>query len=168
MAEERRKTISSGVLWGLAAIALVLIFFGVRHLTRDKLPLRVAEAQVQDLIKPSSTSGRVEPEHIFEAHAPDATTVKEVYIHVGQNVRTGQLLVSLDDTSARARLATAIAALRSAQAGEKSVEGGGSYQEQLALTSNLAKAQLDRDQAAKDLDVIKKLEAKGAASPSEE
>jgi HlyD family secretion protein len=168
MAEERRKTISSGVLWVFAAIALVFIFFGVRHLTRDKLPLRVAEAQVQDLIKPSSTSGRVEPQHIFEAHAPEATTVKDVYVHVGQKVRPGELLVSLDDTGARAKLAAAIAALRSAEAATQSVEGGGSHQEQLALSSNLAKAQLDRDQAARDLDVIKKLEAKGAASPSEE
>ena len=59
MAEERRKRISSSALWIAAAIALVLIFFGVRRLTRDKLPLRVAESQVQDLIKPSSTNGRV-------------------------------------------------------------------------------------------------------------
>ena len=168
MAEERRKTINSGVLWILAAIALVFIFFGVRRLTRDKLPLRVAEAQVQDLIKPSSTSGRVEPQHVFEAHAPEATTVKKVYVHVGQQVRPGQLMVSLDDTSARARLAAAIAALRTAEAATQSVEGGGSHQEQLALSSNIAKAQLDHDQAVRDLDVIKKLEAKGAASPSEE
>ena len=59
MAEERRKRISSSVLCIVAAIALVFIFFGVRRMTREKLPLRVAEAQVQDLIKPSSTNGRV-------------------------------------------------------------------------------------------------------------
>jgi HlyD family secretion protein len=168
MAEERRKTINSGVLWTLAAIALVFIFFGVRRLTRDKLSLRVAEARVQDLIKPSSTTGKVEPQHIFEAHAPEATTVKDVYVHVGQRVKPGQLLVSLDDTAAKAKLAQAIAALRAAEASTSSVQGGGSYQEQLALSSNLAKAQLDRDQASRDLDVIKKLESKGAASPSEE
>src|SRR6202034_3216301 len=141
MAEERRKTISSGVLWTFAAIALVLIFFGVRRLTRDKLPLRVAEAQVQDLVKPSSTSGRVEPKHIFEAHAPEATTVKNVYIHVGQQVRPDQLLVSLDDTSARAKLATAIAALRTAESATQSVEGGGSPQDQRALSSTLPTTQ---------------------------
>src|SRR5271170_747540 len=109
MVEERRKRISSSVLWIAAAIALVFIFFTVRRATREKLPLRVAEAQVQDLVKPSSTNGRVEPQHIFEAHAPEATIVKEVYVHVGQEVRTSQLLVSLDDTNARARLAAAIA-----------------------------------------------------------
>jgi HlyD family secretion protein len=167
MVEARRKTISSGALWIAGAIALVLIFFGVRWMTREKLPVRVAESQVQELIKTSSTSGKVEPQHIFEAHAPEATVVKEVYVHVGQQVRQGQLLVALDDSSARAKLAAATAALRAAEAGFQSVESGGTHQEQLALASNLAKAQIDCDQAARDLDVVQKLAAKGAAAPSE-
>jgi HlyD family secretion protein len=167
MAEVRRKRISSGALWIAAAIALVLIFFGVRRMTREKLPLRVAEAQVQDLTKVSSTNGRVEPQHTFEAHAPEATTVKAIYVHVGEQVRPGQLLVTLDDSSAQARLAAATAALRAAQAGYQSVESGGTHQERLALSSNLAKAQIDRDQAVRDLDVVQKLAAKGAAAASE-
>jgi HlyD family secretion protein len=167
MAEERRKRIGSSVLWIAAAIALVIIFFTVRRFTRDKLPLRVAESQVQDLVKVNSTNGRVQPEHIFEAHAPEATTVKEVYVHVGEQVRAGQLLVTLDDSNARAKLAAAVAALRAAEAGYQTVEGGGTHQEQLALGSNIAKAKLDCDQATRDLDVMKKLAAKGAAAPSE-
>src|ERR1700761_8265525 len=131
MAEERRKRISSSALWITAAIALLLIFFGVRRLTREKLPLRVAESQVQDLIKTTSTNGRVEPEHIFEAHAPEAAIVKDVYVHVGEKVRAGQLLAVLDDSSARARLASATAALRSAEAGYQTVENGGTHQGQL-------------------------------------
>jgi HlyD family secretion protein len=136
-------------------------------MTREKLPLRVAETQVQDLIKPSSTNGRVEPQLTFEAHAPQASIVKDVFVHVGDRVHAGQLLVTLDDSNARAKLAAATAALRSAQAGYQTVEGGGSHQEQLALASNIAKAQIDRDQAARDLDAIQKLAAKGAAAPSE-
>ena len=167
MAEERRKRISSSVLWIAAAIALVVIFFGVRRMTREKLPLRVAESQVQDLIKPSSTNGRVEPQLTFEAHAPEASIVKDVFVHVGDRVHAGQLLVTLDDSNARAKLAAATAALRTAQAGYQTVESGGSHQEQLALASNIAKAQIDRDQAARDLDAIQKLAAKGAAAPSE-
>jgi HlyD family secretion protein len=167
MVEARRKTISSGALWIAGAIALVLIFFGVRWMTREKLPVRVAESQVQDLIKTNNTSGKVEPQHVFEAHAPEATVVKEVYVHVGQQVRQGQLLVALDDSNARAKLAAATAALRAAEAGFQSVESGGNHQEQLALASNLAKAQIDCDQAARDLDVVQKLAAKGAAAPSE-
>ena len=167
MAEERRKRISSGVLWIAAAIALVLIFFGVRRLTREKLPLRVAESQVQDLVKASSTNGRVEPQHIFEAHAPDATTVKAVYVHVGEQVRTGQLLVTLDDTNARARLAAATAALRAAEAGYQRVESGGTHQEQL-VPCQQPRQSTDRSRpGGTDLDVMQKLAAKGAAAPSE-
>ena len=167
MAEERRKRISNSVLWIAAGIALVVIFFGVRRLTREKLPVRVAESQVQDLVKVHSTNGRVEPLQVFEAHSPAATTVKGVYVHVGEKVRAGQLLVSLDDTDAQARLAAATAALRAAEAQYQSVASGGTHQQQLALSANLAKAQIDQDQAAKDLDVVQKLAAKGAASPSE-
>ena len=167
MVEARRKTVSSGTLWIAGAIALVLIFFGVRWMTREKLPVRVAESQVQDLIKVSSTSGKVEPKIIFEAHAPEATVVKNVYVHVGQQVRQGQLLVALDDSNARAKLAAATAELRAAEAGYQSVESGGTHQEQLTLAGNLAKAQIDCEQAARDLDVVQKLAAKGAAAPSE-
>jgi len=167
MAEERRKRISSSVLWIAAGIALVIIFFGVRRLTREKLPVRVAESQVQDLVKAHSTNGRVEPVHVFQAYAPAATTVKAVYVHVGQKVRAGQLLVSLDDTDAQAKLAAATAALRAAEAQYQSVTSGGTHQEQLALSANIAKAQINQDQAAKDLDVVQKLAAKGAAAPSE-
>jgi HlyD family secretion protein len=167
MAEARRKGISSSVLWIAAAVALLIIFFGVRRLTREKLPLRVADAEVQDLIKRNSTNGRVEPQHVFEAHAPAAAVVKNVYVHVGEKVRQGQLLVDLDDTAARARLATARAALSGAQASYQGVEKGGTYQEQIALTSNLAKAKIDSDQATQNLDVVEKLAAKGAASPGE-
>jgi HlyD family secretion protein len=167
MAEARRKTISNGVLWAAAGIALVLIFFGVRRMTRERLPLRVAETQVQDLVKTSSNNGRVEAQLPFTAHAPEAAIVEQVYVHDGELVRAGQLLVRLDDTAARSRLATATAALRSAEANYQSVESGGSHQELISLQSNLAKAQIDRDQAARDLDALQKLAAKGAASPSE-
>lgn len=167
MSDERRRTTSSSALWIAAGIALVFIFFSVRWLTREKLPIRVAESQLQDLVKTSSNTGRVEPQHIFEAHAPSASVVKTVYVHVGEKVRAGQLLVSLDDTDARAKLAASTAALRAAQATYQSVLSGGNHQEQLTLAGNLAKAQIENDQAAKGLDVVQQLAAKGAASPSE-
>ncbi len=167
MADERRKRISSSALWIAAGIALVVIFFTVHWFTRDKLSVRVAESQFQDLVKTSSNTGRVEPQLAFEAHAPEAAVVKAVYVHAGEKVRAGQLLVSLDDTDARAKLAASTAALRTAQATYQSVLSGGNHQEQLTLSSNLAKAKIDNDQAAKELDVVQKLAAKGAASPSE-
>lgn len=167
MAEARNSRINSTVLWVAAGITLILIFFGVRQLTREKLPLRVAEAQVQDLVRTTSTNGKVEPEHNFVAHAPMAGIVKNIYVHPGEQVQQGKLLVQLGDTDARAKLAAAGAALRGAQANLHSVELGGSQQERNALASNITRAKLARDQAAKDLTAVQKLESQGAAAPSE-
>lgn len=136
-------------------------------MTREKLPLRVAEAQVQDLIKTTSTNGKVEPQHNFVAHAPQAAIVKEVYVHPGEQVPQGKLLVQLDDSDARAKLAAAAAALRGAQATLQAVEQGGSQLERNTLSGNISRAKLNRDQAANDLAAVQKLESAGAAAPSE-
>ncbi len=167
MAEPRKRKIKSSVVWTAAGIALVLIFFGVRQLTREKLPLRVGESDIQNLIKTTSTNGQVEPQHNFAAHAPDAGLVKALYVHGGENVPARKLLLQLDDTDARARLAAAATALQGAQAALQTVQGGGSQRQRLALASNIANAKLERDQAANGVTSVEKLEAQGAAAPSE-
>ena len=167
MSEPRRFKINTSALWIAAAIALVLIFFGVRQLTREKLPVRVGASEIQNLIKTTSTNGRVEPRHNFAAHAPDAGLIKALYVHAGERVQAGKLLLQLDDTDARAKLAAAAAALQGAQAALQMVQGGGSQRQRLELRSNIANAKLDRDQAADTLASVEKLAAQGAASPSE-
>jgi HlyD family secretion protein len=169
MAEARNKRIGSSVLWIAAGIALILIFFGVRQFTREKLRVRVAESQMQDLVKTISTNGKVEPrpEVNFEAHAPEPGLVTQIFVHPGDRVSKGKLLLQLDDADARARLAAAAAALRGAEANFQMVQGGGTQQALLALHANIAKAILERDQSASALETAQKLEAQGAASPSE-
>ena len=73
MAETSNGRAKPLVLWTLAAILLIIVFFAVRRLTREELPLRVAQATMQDLITTDSTNGKVEPQHNFEAHAPART-----------------------------------------------------------------------------------------------
>jgi HlyD family secretion protein len=155
------------VLWTLAAILLILVFFAVRRLTREELPLRVAQATLQDLVTTDSTNGKVEPQHNFEAHAPAPGTVKHLYVRAGEQVTQGKLLLSLDDADALAHSASAVAVLRGAQASYQSTEQGGTLEERNSLAGELAKARLDRDQAQHDLDALQKLVAQGAASPSE-
>ncbi len=167
MAEPRNSKIKTPVVWIAAAIALVLIFFGVRQMTRERLPVRVGESEVENLIKTISTNGEVEPRNNFAAHAPDAGVVKAVYVHAGDHVPAGKLLLQLDDTDARAKLAAASAALQGAKAALQAVESGGSQRQRLELAGNIANAKLDRDQAASALASVKKLAAQGAAAPSE-
>jgi HlyD family secretion protein len=167
MAETSNGRTRPVVLWTLAAILLVIVFFLVRRLTREELPLRVAHATMGSLITTDSTNGKVEPQHNFEAHAPAPSTVKALYVHAGESVPRGKLLLSLDDGDALAHSASALASLRGAQASYQAAEQGGTQEERASLAGDLTKAQLDRDQAQRDLDAMKKLAAQGAASPAE-
>jgi HlyD family secretion protein len=167
MAETSNGRARPLILWTLAAILLVIVFFLVRRLTREELPLRVAQATMQDLITTDSTNGRVEPQHNFEAHAPAPGTVKRLYVRAGESVPKGKLLLSLDDADAVAHSVGALASLRGAQANYQATEQGGTQEERYSLAGELAKAQMDRDQAQHDLDALRKLVAQGAAAPSE-
>jgi HlyD family secretion protein len=167
MAETSNGRAKPMVLWTLAAILLIIVFFAVRRLTREELPLRVAQATMQDLITTDSTNGKVEPQHNFEAHAPAPSTVKHLYVRAGEHAPEGKLLLSLDDADARAQSASAVASLRGAQASYQATEQGGTLEERNSLAGELAKARMDRDQAQHDLDALQKLVAQGAASPSE-
>ena len=167
MAETSNGRARPLILWTLAAILLVIVFFLVRRLTREELPLRVAQATMQDLITTDSTNGKVEPQHNFEAHAPAPGTVKRLYVRSGELVPKGKLLLSLDDADAVAHSVGALASLRGAQANYQATEQGGTQEERYSVAGELAKAQMDRDQAQHDLDALRKLVAQGAAAPSE-
>jgi HlyD family secretion protein len=73
----------------------------------------------------------------------------------------------MDDSDAVAKLAATEATLRTAEANLHDVEQGGSQDEHISLTGDLSRAQLQQQQATKDLAALKKLEKKGAASASE-
>jgi HlyD family secretion protein len=167
MAETSNGRAKPVLLWTLAAILLIIVFFAVRRLTREELPLRVAQATVQDLITTDSTNGKVEPQLNFEAHAPAPGTVKRLYVRAGEHVLKGKLLLSLDDADAVAHSASAVASLRGAQANYQATEQGGTQEERNALAGELATAQMHRDQAQRELEAVKKLAAQGAAAPGE-
>lgn len=113
------------------------------------------------------TNGKVEPQINFEAHAPFPGVIKALHVHEGEQVSKGKLLLSMNDTNARARLATALAALKNAQANYNAMLAGGTQQQRLTLSGELSKAKIERDQAQRDLEALKKLRATGAASANE-
>jgi len=156
-------------VWIITAVALILVFYVVHLMTRGSLPIRVAAAATGDLRSTVATNGKVEPQPQvnFEAHAPFPGIVQTVYVHEGDKVPAGKLLVAMDDTDARSHLAAALAGLRGAQAAYQAAQRGGTQEERLSLTGELQKAQIDRDQAQHDLDALQKLQSSGAASLSE-
>src|SRR5579863_2489115 len=119
-------------VWLGAAVILVLVFFSVRSLTRERLQIRVVEVSRQSLESTRSTNGRVEPEEYFEVHSPLATTVKRVFVQTGDEVAAGQLLLAMDDIQARARVATAESAVKAAQAALETARNNGTLEQQQA------------------------------------
>jgi HlyD family secretion protein len=154
-------------IWIIVVVALILIFYGVHLLTRGKLPIRVAEAAVGNLTRTVASNGKVQPQFDFGAPAPFPGVIREIYVHEGDKVPAGKLLLAMDDTDARSHAATALAALKGAQAAWQAAQHGGTQEERLSLQGELDKATIDRDQAQHDLSALQKLEATGAASPSE-
>jgi len=154
-------------IWIIAAVALIAFFYVIHYFTRSKLPVHVAQAAVGNLTSTIASNGKVQPVQNYEAHAPYPGIVKEIYVHAGDKVPAGKLLLAMDDTDAQSRVATARAALSGAEAAWQAAQHGGTSQERLSLQGELQKAIIDRDQAQHDLEALQKLESSGAASPSE-
>src|SRR5579884_3630872 len=131
MAEVRKKPLNHRILWLGAAVLLVVLFFVIRNFTRERLPVRVGEAVRANLVSTIPTNGKVEPENDYSAHSPIASTVKDIYVHEGDKVPQGKLLLTLNDIDARSRLATALSGLRTAQASYDATMKGGTQQERL-------------------------------------
>jgi HlyD family secretion protein len=149
------------------ALLAMGIFYSVRMATRTRLPIRIAQVRRGDIVSTFPTNGIVEPVTPFEAHAPYAGLVKAVLVHEGDQVPQGKLLVEMDDTQARTQEATALAALRAAQANYNSLTNGGNQQERYTLEGDLARTKADRDQAESQLARLKTLASQGAASTAE-
>lgn len=164
---EARKQMDRRWLWLGAGVVLVGVFLSVRSLTRERLTVRVAEADRQSLASTVSTNGRVEPRANYEIHSPLATTVKAVYVQPGDTVLAGKLLLQLDDIDAKARVATAESALKTAEAEFEAANNNGTLEQRQTAAADVAQRTIDRNQAQHDLDALIKLAASGAASESE-
>ncbi len=162
-----RKQLDRKWLWFGAVIVLIIVYFVARSLTGDRLLVRAAQVSREPLSTTASTNGRVEPVQPIEIHAPIPAIVKAVYVQTGDTVPAGKLLMRLDDVDARAKLASADSAVKSAQASLEAVMQNGTLEQRQSVSAEIARDKLDRDQAQRDLDALVKLSSTGAAAPSE-
>lgn len=167
MPTPRRKNKRSRWIWLAVAAGLVILFYFIRVATRSRVPVRTAVVQRSELKSTIPTNGKVEPQGDFEAHAPYPGLVKALYVQEGEKVPEGKLLLSMNDANARARLATALAGLKGAQARYDALLQGGTQQQRLALQGEMSTARIQREQSQRDLEALKKLLLTGAASTSE-
>src|SRR3954469_22142243 len=145
----------------IVAIILLLTIISARG---DKMSVRSDVARHEEIVNSIVTNGKIEPEQDFQAHAPMATTVRKIFVHEGDTVKKGQLLVRLDDADARGPAAKALAQLRAAQADQNSVGTGGTHEEILNNQSALVKAHAELESAQRNYDAMRRLKDTGAAS----
>jgi HlyD family secretion protein len=155
------------ILWGTFLAVAALIVVGVRSFTREKVEIRAAAVNHQNLLSTVSTNGRVEPVEIFQAHSPAPGVVEKLYVEVGQKVKAGDLLVKMEDADAVSRLATAKSTLEAAKLNLQNLQQSGSQEERLALQADLSRAEMRKKQAESDLTALRQLQQKGAASSAE-
>jgi len=144
------------------ALALIPVF------TRQG-PIRirttiVERGSIRSLI---STNGKVEPIRNFEAHSPAPTLVRRVLVKEGDHVRSGQLLLQLEDGDLRSQAARAQAQMTAAQADAAELSTGGTHEEMLTLDAQLIKAHSSRDAAQRNLEAMRRLRQQGAAAGGE-
>jgi HlyD family secretion protein len=118
------------------------------------MPNRVeaAEAVRRDVSRTLVLTGRVRPPARPRLGASIAGTVRQVLVREGDRVERGQLLVRIDDAEQTAALAQARAALAAAEARAR---------------STFEQAELEVQQANRDLARARTLEAQGAISARE-
>lgn len=171
MANETLNNTPGGPRRWIATIIVVLILMIAAGTYVEFRPHRIRVSVVSPLRQTISsditTNGKVEPTHGFEAHAPMAGTIQKVLVKEGTQVKAGQLLLVLDDSRARADLATAQTRLKAAQALYANLLAGGTAQELLSRRTELQKATTERDAAQRQLAALQRLLQSGAATADE-
>jgi HlyD family secretion protein len=150
-----------------AVVVAVVLFASFGSRRSDSVPVRAATIVRDNIRSVVSTNGKIEPVQNFEAHAPVPTTVRHLFAREGDHVRKGQLLLQLDDAEARSQAARGLAQLKGAQADVNAVERGGTQEEVLTLDAQLVKARAEVDGAQRNLNALRSLQQKNAASPGE-
>ncbi len=156
--------------WITALVVLLVIFLTAGayfEFRPHRIRVSVVRPMRQTVSSSITTNGKVEPIHGFEAHAPLPGTVQQVLVKEGAHVKTGQLLLVLDDARARSDLAAAQTRLKGAQERYDNLVAGGNQQQLLTRQTDVRKATVERDAAQRQLTSLERLQQRGAASPDE-
>ncbi len=156
------------VLIVIAVLAVaILLVLGIRRATHDDVLVKTAQVSIGDVISGVSTNGKVQPVQQYQAHAASPNQVTAVYVHLGQQVAQGTLLLRLDEADAAAKVQSALSSVAAANATVHDVRGGGTQDENIALRGDINRAKLQADQAQSNLQALQQLQARGAASANE-
>ena len=152
---------------GLIFVSL-LVFVLIKLSGRQPVAqIAAVEPKRANLSASISSNGKVEPITPYAIRARLQTFVEKVYATEGQQVKKGQLLLTMNVTDARAQLASARVQLLSAQDAVRAANTGGRPDDAARVASDLAKAQAERDRLKTDHDTLARLLAGQAATKEE-
>lgn len=147
----------------LPILALALIWWFYR---RSSAPPEVPFTKVkrETLVSNLVTNGKVEPLEWVEIRAEQAGIVDRVLAEAGQPVARGAILAELDASNARAELKAAEAQVTRARSEIEVLQRGGRAPELAEIDSALSRARLDAGVAGKEVDSLRRLVEKQAAT----
>lgn len=144
---------TAGVTW------LLLVLAGVFHekvpsdsaSTARKLPANAPTALVEKLVQPrfETAVGTIKPVHESSVASKLLARVLEVNVKAGQTVKSGDVLVRLDDADLQARLSQADAALQAAEAQAAQAASEFSRIQNLFDKNAVSRTEFDQAEAAK-------------------
>ncbi|NGQ97382.1 efflux RND transporter periplasmic adaptor subunit [Brevibacillus sp. SYP-B805] len=131
------------------------------------VPVEVKKAVQEDFGIKLSLSGRVEASQQVELTSKTAGRVQQIHVKVGDQVKAGQPIVTLDGEEARIQLQRSQAALLSAQARYKQALEGTPAETLVQSRNSLADLQNKYDAAKKELERNEALFKEGAISAAD-
>jgi len=147
----------------LAAAVTLVIWL----LERQKVDVEVVSPVRQDIETTVSSSGVVTPTHDYPIRANFTGLIEKIYVHLGERVQAGQMLVRMKDQYAIPRLDTARSALKASELSLQNAEQNGSQDDRIGYAAELERDQTERDDAAASLAMLQKLEQRGSVSQAE-
>lgn len=155
-------------LW-LAGLPVILLSGLFIYFTKpdDGYAVRVIQVEPTPLLNSLSTNGKVEPAQKQEIRATAAGFVRKVFVHEGDRVNHGQVLMELARSQAEASVAQARAELESAESDLRTMERGGSAAELSETEQKLKEARAAREEAARTLAVNERLLRQNAVAKVE-
>ncbi len=149
-------------------LTAIVIVAAAAYSSRQKLiEVQVASPPYLDLESTIATGGTVVPLDEFPARANFAGIITRIHVHLGQKVRAGDLLLTMKDQYALARVENARAALEYAEVGQQNARDNGSPEERIAFQADRQRALQEQHAAETALATLVQLRQKGSVSDAE-
>jgi HlyD family secretion protein len=146
------------------AAALSAWFF----LKRSDVPqIAFAKATRATISNVLSTNGKVEPEAYIDVRVEVPGLVRQVLVHAGDAVRKDQVLAEISEPGLQQELEAATAREAQARAELQTLQAGGKSADTAELEGSINRLKNDRDAAQVNLDSLRRLLAKQAATQYE-